>query len=82
MQQTDKPGVRRVKRVRYRFGVAVASVWLCFWIIISIILMDIALAQFADDRNYLTLLTWGAGIAVGYFFSILILVLAKRKSDS
>ena len=82
MQQAPKPKVRRVRRTRYNFGVPVASVWLCIWIIISIILMDIALAQFSGDRNYLTLLTWGTGIAVGYFFSILILVLARRKRDS
>jgi len=60
----------------------VASVWLCLWIIISVILLDIALAQFAADSNYLTLATWGTGIAVGYFFSILILVLARRNRDS
>ena len=82
MPNSEKPRVRRVRRTRHHLGVVVASVWLCIWIIISVILLDIALAQFRSDNNYLTLVAWGTGIAVGYFFSIFILVLARRNRDS
>jgi len=80
--QPAAPKVKRIKRTRYRLGVPIASIWLCIWIIISIALIDIAIGQFLSDHNYLTLGSWLAGIAVGYFFFILILVRTKRRNST
>lgn len=78
-QPPPKAKVKRVRRTRLRLGVPIASIWLCIWVIISIALIDIAIGQFGSDHNYLTLGSWLAGIAVGYFFFILILVRTKRR---
>jgi hypothetical protein len=69
--------VRR-RRYRYRAGVIAATVWLCIWVIISIALIDIAILEFRSDNSILTLVGWGAAIAVVYLLSLLCLTLARR----
>jgi len=85
-QSSDQPPkgakAKRVKRTRLRLGVPIASIWLCIWVVISIALIDIAIGQFGSDHNILTLGSWLAGIAVGYFFFILILVRTKRRNTN
>jgi hypothetical protein len=85
-QSPDQPPrgakVKRIRRTRLRLGVPIASIWLCIWVVISIALIDIAIGQFGSDHNYLTLGSWLAGIAVGYFFFILILIRTKHRNTN
>ena len=69
----------RTQKVKVKTRLLYAIVGIFAWVVVSLILIGVAVERFQNEKDYLELGLWGAGILVGYVVFLYILGVRRKK---
>ena len=70
----------RTQKVKMKPRLLYAVVGIFLWVVVSLILIGVAIERFQNEKDYLELGLWCAGIAVGYVVFLYILGVRRKKA--